>query len=105
MTVVAVFLTAKDARESRRLATALVQERLAACVNELGPVRSVYRWKGRVERAQEHLLMAKSDRRRVPALVQRVKELHSYDVPEVIALPILAGNPDYLSWVATSSRP
>lgn len=105
MTAVAVFITAADLRESQRLATVLVKERLAACVSELGSVRSVYRWQGRIERAREHLLMAKTDRRRVPSLIRRVKELHSYDVPEVIALPILAGNPDYLSWVAASSRP
>ncbi|TXH22996.1 MAG: divalent-cation tolerance protein CutA [Elusimicrobia bacterium] len=99
MSAVAVFITAANAREARRLATALVAERLAACVTDAGVVHSVYRWKGRVERARERLLIAKTRRARLAALVARVKTLHSYDVPEAVALPIVGGNPAYLTWV------
>lgn len=99
MSVVAVFITAANARDARRLAEALVAEKLAACVSDIGPLRSVYRWKGRVERAREHLLIAKTVRARLRKLTTRVKALHSYDVPEIVALPVGGGNPDYLAWV------
>lgn len=99
MNAVAVFITAANARQARRLATVLVSEKLAACVSEIGAVRSVYRWQGRVERARERLLIAKTVRARLRRLTARVKSLHTYDVPEIIALPMAGGNPDYLAWV------
>lgn len=99
MSAVAVFITAANARQARRLAEALVAEKLAACVTDAGPVRSVYRWKGRVERAREILLIAKTARRRLAALTARVKALHSYDVPETVAFPLVGGNAAYLAWV------
>lgn len=99
MSAVAVFITAATARDARRLAEALVAERLAACVSEVGPVRSVYRWNGRVERARERLLIAKTARARLRALTARVKALHTYEVPEIVAVPLAGGNPDYLGWV------
>jgi len=99
VSVVAVFITAANAREARRLAAALVAEKLAACVSDAGAVRSIYRWKGRVARARERLLIAKTSRARLRALTARVKALHAYDVPEIAALPIVGGNPDYLAWV------
>jgi periplasmic divalent cation tolerance protein len=97
---VVVFVTVSSAGEARKIAEALVRERLAACVNEVPGVRSIYRWKGKVESAGERLLLIKTARRRLPALTKRVRALHSYTVPEVIALPILSGNADYLSWIA-----
>lgn len=105
MNLVVVFITAPTAGEARRLAERLVSEGLAACVSRLPGFRSVYRWKGRVERASESLLMAKTTRARVPALVRRVKALHSYEVPEIIALPVIGGDREYLSWAAQSVRP
>lgn len=92
-------MTAPNGRESKRLATVLVAERLAACVNVLGGVTSVYRWKAKIEEASEHLLLAKTTRARLPAFIRRVKSLHSYTVPEIIALPVLAGSAPYLSWI------
>jgi periplasmic divalent cation tolerance protein len=99
VSAVAVFITAANAREARRLAAVLVAEKLAACVSDAGTVRSVYRWKGRVERARERLLIAKTVRARLRDLTARVKALHAYDVPEIVALPIVGGNPAYLAWV------
>ena len=102
---VVVLVTCASAAEARRIARALVEQRLAACVNVLGaPVRSTYRWKGRVETAAERLLIIKSSRRRFGALRREIERLHSYDVPEFIALPIAAGSPAYLSWLAESLR-
>jgi len=103
---VVVLVTCANAREAGRIARAVVNERLAACVNVVtAPVRSVYRWKGKVETASERLLIIKSSRKRLSALRREIERLHSYGVPEVIALPIAAGSPAYLSWLADSLRP
>jgi periplasmic divalent cation tolerance protein len=98
-----VMVTCRSANEARRLARALVERRLAACANILGaPVSSIYRWKGQVETAQEYLLLIKTTRKRFAAVRNAVKRLHSYDVPEIIALPIAAGSSDYLRWISAS---
>lgn len=98
---VLVLVTCGSAGEARRIARALVERRLAACVNVAGaPVESVYRWKGKVERAKEVMLVIKSSRARFRALQAQVKRLHSYDVPEIIALPIVAGSREYLAWIS-----
>lgn len=99
-----VLITASSPDEGARIAGALVDERLAACVNRLDGISSVYWWKGKVEHEQETLLIAKTRGELVERLIARVKELHSYSVPEVIALPIEAGNPDYLNWIAEETR-
>ena len=104
-TAVVVLSTAGSREEAERIATALVEERLAACVNLVAPLTSIYRWRGAVERAEEVLLVIKTRRRSVPALVRRIGALHSYDVPEVIALPIVAGARPYLAWLAGATRP
>jgi len=92
-----------NADEAQKIAQAAIERRLAACVNIVSaPVRSVYRWQGRVESADEVLLVIKSSRRVLPALQRAVAELHSYDVPEFIALPIAAGGAAYLQWMAES---
>lgn len=97
---VVVLVTCETAKQARRIARALVDARLAACGNILeAPVRSIYRWKGKVETAQECLLILKTSRRRFAALERVVKRLHSYDVPEIIALPIAAGSAEYLRWI------
>ena len=101
-----VLITCSSEEEASRIARALVAERLAACVNILEcPVRSIYRWKGRVETAMEHLLIIKTRRARLAALEAAIKRLHSYDTPEVIALPIAAGSRRYLAWLDESVRP
>jgi periplasmic divalent cation tolerance protein len=103
---IVVLVTCGSLKEGRRVARALVEARLAACVNVLRtPVESIYRWKGRVDTAKEFLLIVKTSRARFAALETAVKRLHSYDVPEVIALPIEKGSRDYLSWLAESVRP
>jgi periplasmic divalent cation tolerance protein len=102
---VLVYVTASSAREAERIALTAVNEGLAACANVLGPIRSFFRWQGKVERSREVSLILKTRRTRVAALTKRVKELHSYSVPCVVALPILGGNPDFLSWIAAACAP
>ena len=103
---IVVLVTCGKAAEAGRIARRLVEERLAACVNVLeARVRSTYRWKGRVETAPEFLLLIKSSRKLLPRLRAAVERLHSYEVPEVIALPIVAGSPAYLRWLGESLRP
>jgi len=94
-----VYVTVGSPEEGERLAHALVEERLAACVNRVGPVRSVYRWQGQIERNNEELLIIKTKRALFERLKTRVQELHSYSVPEIIALPILEGSEPYLKWL------
>lgn len=97
---VVVFVTSGSREEGERLASSLVEERLAACVNLVPGLSSIYWWKGEVERAEEVLLVIKTRQDLLGTLVERVKAFHSYTVPEVIALPIVGGNEDYLRWMA-----
>jgi periplasmic divalent cation tolerance protein len=100
---IVVLVMCGSRKEARKIAWALVERRLAACVNEIGaPARSVYRWKGKVETADEFLLVIKSTKRRFAGLRAAVLELHSYDVPEIIALPVVEGSRAYLDWIAES---
>jgi periplasmic divalent cation tolerance protein len=92
-------MTTGSKEEADLIAESLVAETLAACVNIIPGVTSVYRWQGRVERDQEWLLVAKSHSDALDSLVQRVQELHSYDVPEIIALPLTGGSEAYLRWI------
>ena len=102
---VTVLITCGSRREAAKIARALVDRRLAACVNILSTaVESMYRWKGRTESAKEFLLVIKSTRRRFAALRHEVERLHTYEVPEIIALPISNGSPKYLRWLAESVR-
>ena len=102
---VLVLVTCGSAAEARRIAQAVVEARLAACVNILpGMVTSIYRWKGKVESAQERLLLVKTSRKRLARLQAEVVRLHSYDVPEFIALPIVAGSRAYLAWVEANVK-
>lgn len=95
-----VLVTCATHAEGRKIAQAVVRQRLAACVNILpGAVESVYRWKGKVEQARETLLVLKTSAARLRALETAVRALHSYDVPEFIALPIVAGSEQYLGWL------
>ena len=95
-----VLVTCSSSAEARRIARAVVKGRLAACVNILpGAVTSIYRWKGKVESAKERLLLIKTSRKRIAKLRKTVERLHSYEVPEFIALPIAAGLPKYLTWL------
>ncbi|MDR7537854.1 MAG: divalent-cation tolerance protein CutA [Armatimonadota bacterium] len=102
---VVVLVTAGRAEEAERLAQALVVEHLAACVNVVPGVQSVYRWQGEVERATEWLLVIKTVQPALPAVIERIKSLHSYTVPEVLALPVSAGSDAYLAWLTGQVRP
>jgi len=95
----AVLMTAGSQEEAERIANALVAEMLAACVNIVPGVTSIYRWEGKVQRDQEWLLVAKSRRDVLDHLVERVQALHSYDVPEIIALALVGGSEPYLRWL------
>jgi periplasmic divalent cation tolerance protein len=96
---IVVFSTASTAEEAEKIAHALVDGRLAACVNVVSGLRSYYRWQGKIEDAAEFLLIIKSTRERFPALRTLLEKLHSYEVPEVIALPVVDGAQNYLNWM------
>jgi periplasmic divalent cation tolerance protein len=102
---IVVLVTCGSLREGRRIGRALVERKLAACVNVLrAPMESIYRWKGKVDTAKEFLLIIKTTRRRFKAVEEAVKDLHSYDIPEIIALPIEKGPKEYLAWLLESVR-
>jgi len=100
MKEMAVFITSGSEEEAKRLARVLVEEKLAACVNILPIVESLYWWKDKIESSKEWMLVVKTQGKMVNRVVKRVKEIHSYEVPEVIALPIVQGNKDYLQWIS-----
>jgi periplasmic divalent cation tolerance protein len=103
---VVVLVTTATAEDAARLGRTLVDERLAACANVVGPIRSIYRWQGAVEDATEHLVLLKARAADVPALDVRVRALHAYEVPEVLALPVTWGSAPYLAWLAdATARP
>lgn len=99
-----ILSTAGSREEAERIAEALVERRLAACVNVVGPIRSIYRWQGTMERAEEFLLLIKSMAAQIAAVAAALKELHSYEVPECIEVPITAGSEAYLAWIAENVR-
>ena len=101
---VVVLVTAGSAEECGKIARSLVEKRLAACVNILGPIRSVYRWEGKVEDEQEHLMVMKTEQKRFGALRGEVERLHRYETPGVMCLPIAEGSEKYLNWLAESVR-
>lgn len=102
---IVVFSTCASADEAERLARRLVEERLAACVNVVSPVRSFYRWQGAIEDSAEWLLIIKSSRALFTRLRTALESAHSYEVPEVVAIPVVEGAPNYLSWIETELKP
>ena len=97
-----VFITAPNEEEGAKLARTLVEERLCACVNIMPKVRSIYRWEGDICDEPEVMLIAKTASSMAASIVKRVKELHSYDVPEIICLPVATGSGEYLDWIDAS---
>jgi len=95
-----VYVTAATQAEALMIGRALVEARLAASVNVLQGARSIYWWEGRIETAEEAVLVAKTRAGLVDRLIRQIRELHSYTTPAIVVLPILAGNPDYLAWLA-----
>jgi len=96
---IVVFITAPNEKEAAAISRTLVEERLAACANIIPTVRSIYRWQGSVEDEQEVLMIVKTKKSLFERLKQRVKELHSYEVPEIIGLPLAEGSKEYLDWI------
>ena len=101
---IVIFITTKDIDEADKIAVTLTQEKLIACANIVRGVQSVFWWEGKVNYSEETLMIIKSEERVFDKIVERVKSLHSYKVPEIIALPIVDGNPDYLKWIDESVR-
>jgi periplasmic divalent cation tolerance protein len=99
MEEIVVFITASDEDEAAKIARALVEARLAGCVNIIKDIRSIYSWQDKIEDEKEVLVIAKTQKPLFDSLMKRVKELHSYTVPEIIALPIIQGSEDYLKWL------
>ncbi len=97
-----VLTTTGSREEAGRIAEALVQRRLAACVNLVGPITSVYRWQEKVEKAEEFLLLIKTNAESFPDVRDAIEDMHSYELPECIALAIEAGGAEYLDWIGDS---
>jgi periplasmic divalent cation tolerance protein len=94
-----VVTTVEHREDAERIGRALVQERLAACVQVVGPISSTYRWQGKIETAQEWQCWAKTRRELYDEIERAIRKLHPYQVPEILALPVLAGSADYLAWL------
>ncbi|OLN28653.1 Periplasmic divalent cation tolerance protein cutA [Desulfovibrio sp. DV] len=105
MAVVFAYITTESVEQAEQIGRALVAERLAACANILPGMRSIYRWKGAVETAEETVLIAKTRDTLATALAERVRELHSYEVPCIVTLPITGGLPDFLRWIDDETAP
>jgi len=99
-----IFVTAANKKEAEKIASSLVKEKLAACVNIIENVNSLFWWQGKVDSAKEALLVIKSRGALMNKLIKKVKSLHSYKVPEIIALPIVSGDKKYLKWINESTR-
>jgi periplasmic divalent cation tolerance protein len=99
-----VLTTAGSEDEARKIAHALVDRRLAACVNIVPQVESIYRWQSKVESAREWLLVIKTTAEKFPAVRDAIRELHSYDLPECVAVEVADGSPAYLQWIADSAK-
>jgi periplasmic divalent cation tolerance protein len=100
MAINLIYITTENTAEAERIGQALVEDHLAACVNIIDGMKSIYRWEGRLMQDNETVLIAKTIEAKVPALMQRVKTLHSYDCPCIVVLPITDGNEAFLNWVA-----
>jgi periplasmic divalent cation tolerance protein len=96
---IVVLCTFANEQDAARVASIVVEARLAACVNILSGVRSIYRWKGEIENAEEVLALVKTSRDKFSALRDRIRELHTYETPEIIAVPVIDGLDEYLGWV------
>ena len=104
MSILLVLTNLPDRETAERLAGALIEQRVAACVNILAPCRSVYRWKGAVQREEEHPVLIKTTAERYPALEAAIRAAHPYELPEIIAVPIERGLPAYLAWVDAETK-
>jgi periplasmic divalent cation tolerance protein len=106
MEAIVVYITAPNEEEAVKISKIIVEEKLAGCINIVRGIRSIYMWQGKIEDDPEVLMIAKTQRSLFNALMTRVKELHPYTVPEIIAMPVIEGSADYLNWLkeVTSSE-
>lgn len=104
MDKIVIFITCVNLREAKKISGKLLDKKLVACANIVNGVSSRYWWKGKIEKSDEVMLIMKSMRPLFKSIVSEVKKLHSYSVPEIIALPIISGNPDYLKWIKMSCK-
>jgi len=105
MTALVVLTNLPDRGAAERLADALIEQRLAACVNILAPCRSVYRWNGAVQHDEEYPVLIKTNADRYPALEAAIRAAHPYELPEIIAVKVESGLPAYLAWITEETRP
>ncbi len=101
---IVIFVTAGNRKEAQKIASGLIRQRLAACVNIVDKVDSLFFWEAKVQKAKESLLIIKSTKAKLPQIIRLIKSLHSYKLPEIIALPIIAGYKPYLRWIDASIR-
>jgi len=94
-----IFVTVSNKKEAQKIAAGLIKQKLAACVNIVDKVDSLFFWEGKTQKAKESLLIIKSRKDKMPKVIKLVKSLHSYTVPEIIALPVIAGDKPYLRWI------
>jgi len=99
-----ISITASSGQEAKKIATTLVNEKLVACVNIIPKIQSIYWWENKVCQEDEVMLIAKSTQSLFPTIIDRVKSLHSYKVPEIISFPILEGLPEYLNWIEEATK-
>ena len=99
-----VLVTAKGKKEARKISAGLIKAKLAACVNLVDKVDSLFFWAGKIDQAKECLLVVKSRKEKLPKIIKLVRSLHSYEVPEIIAIPIIAGDKPYLRWIDAALR-
>jgi periplasmic divalent cation tolerance protein len=99
-----ILITASNKKEARKIVQALLNKRLVACVNIVDGIDSFFWWQGKIDHAKETLLIVKSKKEKLPKIIRLVKSLHSYEVPEIIAMPIIGGNRPYLKWIDESLR-
>ena len=101
---IVIFVTASNKKEAQRIAAGLIKQKLAACVNIVDKVDSLFCWDGKTQKAKELLLIIKSNKENMPEIIKLVKSLHSYELPEIIALPVIAGDKPYLRWIDAALR-
>jgi periplasmic divalent cation tolerance protein len=100
---ITIYVTAPTLTEAESVSKALLEDRLIACANLVEKIHSHYRWKGKLYSEREVLIIMKSQKKHLQSIINRVKELHSYEVPEIIALPIIGGSPEYLKWLSEAT--
>lgn len=99
-----IFITASGKKEAKAIAGSLLKSRLTACVNIIEGMESLFWWKGKIDSSREALLIVKTKKEKLARIIKLVKDTHTYDLPEIIALPIISGEPEYLRWIDDSLR-